>query len=80
MCRTLRFVPARDGTEINVKAFIRGRDDGSVVHGHCALHGSRKIGNGARPFTLSDHDLIWIVNKVLVREHLDSTIPNTFSS
>src|SRR5215472_9665705 len=65
------FVPACDRTEINVEAFVRGWDDGSVGHSHCTLHCSSEIGDGARPFTLSQHNLVWIVDEVLVREHLE---------
>src|SRR5262250_3271076 len=65
------FVPARNGAEIYVEALVRRLDDSSVRHAHWTLHGSSEIGNRAGPLALPQHDLVWIVDEMLVREHLE---------
>ena len=65
------FVPVRDGTEINVKALARGLNHGSIRHRHWTFHGAPEISDRACPLTLRQHDLVRIVDKVLVGKHLE---------
>src|SRR5207244_10582690 len=46
------FVPARDGTEINVEALARGLNHGSIRHRHWTFHGSSEISDSPRLFAL----------------------------
>lgn len=64
-------IPARNCTEIDVEAFVRGRDHRSVWHGHRTRHSSSEIGNRAGPLALGEHDFVRIVDEVLVRKHLE---------
>jgi hypothetical protein len=65
------FVPARNRAEIYVEALVRRLDDSSVRHGHWTFHSSSEIGNRAGPLALPQHDLVRIVDEMLVREHLE---------
>ena len=65
------FVPARNCTEIYVKVLVSGLDHRSIWHGHRTFHGSGEIGDCASPLALPQHDLIRIVDEMLVREHFE---------
>jgi hypothetical protein len=65
------FVPVRDGTEINVEALARGLNHGSIRHHHRTFHGAGEISDRACPFTLRQHDLVWVVDEMLVGKHFE---------
>src|SRR5579862_6536299 len=65
------FVPPRHRTEIYVEALVRWRNDRPIWHRHLMLHRTREIGNRAGPLALAQHDLVRIVDEVLVRKHLE---------
>ena len=65
------FVPVCDCTEINVKALARGLNHGSIRHRHRIFHGASETSDRACPFTLRQHDLVRIIDKVLVGKHLE---------
>jgi hypothetical protein len=65
------FVPARNGAEIHVETLVRGQDHRSAWHRHRACHRSPEIRHSARLFALGQHDLVWIVDEMLVRKRLE---------
>src|SRR4051794_26811852 len=65
------FVPPRNSTEIHVEALIRGLYHHPAWHRHRTRHGSPEIRHSARPFVLGQHDLVWIVDEMLVRKRLE---------
>lgn len=65
------FVPARNGTEIHVETLVRGLDHRSAWHRHRTCHRSPEIRHSACPFALGQHDFVWIVDEMLVRERLE---------
>src|SRR4029079_11247727 len=64
-------VPAGYCTEIHSKALVRGLNNRSARHRHRTFHRSRELRYCARPFTLRQHDLIWMVGHVLVWKHFE---------
>ena len=65
------FVPARNSAEIHVETLVRRLDHRSAGHRHRTCHRSAEIRHSARPFALGQHDLVWIVDEMLVRKRLE---------
>jgi hypothetical protein len=63
------FVPACNRAEINVKLLVSGLNESAIRHAHGPLHRAGEVGNGAGPLALTEPDLVWIIDEVLVREH-----------
>jgi hypothetical protein len=68
---SLLFVPVCDRTEINMEALARGMNHGAIRHRHRTFHGTGEISDWTYPFTLPQHDLLRIVDEVLVGKHLE---------
>jgi hypothetical protein len=64
------FVPMCDRAKVNMEAPIRRLNHASIRHRHRPLHSPGVIGNRASPFTLRQHNFVWIVDQVLVRKRL----------
>jgi hypothetical protein len=65
------FVPMGNRTEVYAEGLVRGLNDRSTWHRHRTCHRSGEIRYSARPFALRQHDLVGIVDEVLVRKHLE---------
>src|SRR5215471_3912883 len=62
-------VPVRYRAEVDVEFLVRRSNNGAVGHRHRPFHGAGKIRNCTRPVVLRQHDLVRIVDQVLVGKH-----------
>src|SRR5580704_14942274 len=69
--------PVGHGTEIYLKAFVRGRNHRAVSSLHRPFHRSCELSDGTGPLSLRDHHLVRTIADTIVREgfeHLNTLL------
>src|SRR6267143_422179 len=64
-------VPVGYGAELHLEAFVRRRDHLSIRGLHGSLEGAGEVGHRAGPVILTEEDLVWVVDQMVVWEGLE---------